>query len=86
MVHAKFQHRSSQCLYSGSVQGKRLLRKNFEIDSMDILPICTLILGFVKGKKFFNLKQDMSLCSHFQYVFTKNIFENSSILFVDTVD
>ena len=44
MIHAKFQHRSSQCLYSGSVQGKRLLRKIFEIDSMDILPICTLIL------------------------------------------
>ena len=53
MIHAKFQHRSFQCLYSGSVQGKRLLRNIFEIDSMDILPICTLILGFVKGKNFF---------------------------------
>ena len=52
MIHAKFQHRSYQCLYSGSVQGKRLLRNFFEIDSMDILPICTLILGFVKGKNF----------------------------------
>ena len=52
MIHAKFQHRSYQCLYSGSVQGKRLLRKIFEIDSMDILPICTLILGFVKDKIF----------------------------------
>ena len=52
MIHAKFQHRSYQCMYSGSVQGKRLLRKIFEIDSMDILPICTLILGFVKDKIF----------------------------------
>ena len=53
MVHAKFQHRYFQCLYSGSVQGKRLLRNIFEMDSMDILPICTLILGVFKGKNFF---------------------------------